>query len=55
MMEKYSGKSDLDNTKITSLINYRAGGDLSDATRIYRKEEALKKKLKAILETNSQL
>ena len=38
MKEKYSSKTDLDNTKITSLINYRGGGDLTDATRLYRKE-----------------
>lgn len=36
-MEKVSGKNDLDNTKITSIISYR-GGDLTDATRLYRKE-----------------
>ncbi len=37
MKEKVSNKTDLDNTKITSIANYRSG-ELSDATRLYRKE-----------------
>ena len=53
-MEKVSKKADLDNTKITSIISYR-GGDVTDAARLYRKEEVLKKKLKNILDTNSHL
>lgn len=44
-----STKSDMDNTKLTSLVNCRGGGgDISDVTRLYRKEEALKKKMKSI-------
>jgi len=53
MTENRVGKSELDNTKITSIVNYR--GDMSDATRLYRKEEILKKKLKNILEVNAGL
>jgi hypothetical protein len=49
-----SRKSDLNNTNITSIINYR-GGDISDAARLYRKEEILKKKIKNILEINTGL
>ena len=48
MNQKISTKTDLDNTKVTSLINFRGGGDVSDAARLYRKEEALKKKMKSI-------
>jgi hypothetical protein len=44
----------LDDTKITSLIHYRSA-EMSDATRLLRKEEFLKRKLKAVLEVNATL
>lgn len=53
MMEKSSGQN-LDTTKITSIIHYRTA-DLSDATRLIRKEEALRKKLRAVLDLNAAL
>ena len=37
MKEKFSGKSDT-TARITGILNHRTGGDLSDATRLYRKE-----------------
>jgi hypothetical protein len=44
----------LDNTKITSLVHYRSA-EMSDATRLLRKEEFLKRKLKTALENNATL
>ena len=48
MKPKMSTKTDLDNTKVTSMVNCRGGGDISDAARLYRKEEVLKKRMKSI-------
>lgn len=44
----------LDNTKITSLVHYRSA-EMSDATRLLRKEEFLKRKLKSALDGNAAL
>lgn len=54
MTEKKIQKSEINNVNITNIINGRPG-DISDATRLYRKEEILKKKLKNILEINAGL
>jgi hypothetical protein len=57
LMSKISEKENinLSQTKTTSVLGNRNGGELSDITRMYRREEILKKKLKNVLEINANL
>lgn len=53
MNEKISNSGSLD-TKLTSIARYRSG-ETFDATKILRKEEIIRKKLKSILDVNQVL
>jgi hypothetical protein len=53
-MTTKSTSGDFDNPKLVSTIHYGTA-DLSDAARIYRKEESIKKKLKSVLDLNAGL